>query len=142
MFRCAVIIFLLLLPAYVGYGQEFIGKHKDEVKQIMNTERKDVHIDQSSRNTVYNLLKYVDRLNTQTILYVFNDKDTCIFYKTIYDYFYLKKIEKELNQKYTRTDSGTWIYYSGNNKYLITLKKEKWFFSVLVNKENKQLKST
>jgi hypothetical protein len=142
MFRYAVILFLIILPDYVCRGQEFIGKHKDEVKQIMSTERKDVHIDQSSRNTVYNLLKYVDRLNTQTILYVFNEQDTCIFYKTIYDYLYLKKVEKELNQKYTRAGSGTWHYYSGNNKYLITLTREKWYFSVLVNKEKGQLKST
>ncbi len=108
----------------------------------MSTERKDVYIDQSSRNTVYNLLKYIDRLNTQTVLFVFDEKDTCIFYKTIYDYVYLKQVEKKLNREYTRTGSGSWYFYSGNDKYLVTLKKEKWFFSVLVNKENKQQKST
>ena len=109
---------------------------------IMSAERKDVHIDQSSKNTVYNLLKYIDALNTQTILFVFNDTDTCIFYKTIYDYMYLRQVERELNQKYTKTGSGIWYFYSGNNRYLVTLKKEKWYFSVLVNKEDKQQKST
>ena len=142
MFKSIVIVVLLTVSVIVCNGQEFIGKHKNEVKQLMSNERKDVHLDQSSRNTVYNLLKYVDILNTQTILFVFNDKDTCIFYKTVYDYSYLKKVEKELNQKYIRTGSGTWYYVSGNNKYLVTLKKEKWYFSVLVNKDNKHLKST
>ena len=140
--RFAVIAFLLTVSVFVCNGQEFIGKHKEEVKQIMRAERKDVHIDQSSRNTVYNLLKYVDGLNTQTILFVFNDNDTCIFYKTIYDYLYLRQVERELNQKYTKASSGRWYFYSGNNTYIVTLKKEKWYFSVLVNKEDNQQKST
>jgi len=140
--RFAVITFLLTVSVFVCNGQEFIGKHKEEVKQIMRAERKDVHIDQSSRNTVYNLLKYVDGLNTQTILFVFNDNDTCIFYKTIYDYLYLRQVERELNQKYTKASSGRWYFYSGNNTYIVTLKKEKWYFSVLVNKEDNQQKST
>jgi hypothetical protein len=133
---------MLIISAYICNGQEFIGKHKEEVKHIMSTERKDVHIDQSSKNTVYNLLKYTDGLNTQTILFVFNEKDTCIFYKTIYDYMYLRQVEKELNRKYTREGSGSWYFYSDNNKFIITLKKEKWYFSVLVNKEDKLQKST
>jgi hypothetical protein len=140
--RSLVIAFLLFVSAFICRGQEFIGKHKEEVKQIMSTERKDVHIDQSSRNTVYNLLKYIDRLNTQTILFVFNDNDTCIFYKTIYDYLYLRQVERELNQKYTKAGSGSWYFYSGYDKYIITLKKEKWYFTVLVNKEDKKFKST
>lgn len=128
-----MIIILLYAPC-VCNAQDFIGKHKDEVKQIMSSERKDVHIDQSSRNTVYNLLKYVDRNSTKTILFVFDEKDTCMFYKSIYDYTYLRQIEKELSKKYTRADSGYWYDVKGNNKYLFTLKKEKWYFSVLVKK--------
>lgn len=100
----------------------------------MSTERKDVHIDQSSRNTVYNLLKYVDRNSTKTILIVFDEKDTCKFFKSIYDYTYLRQIERELNQKYTRSGAGDWYYVSDNMKYLVTLKKERWYFTVLVKK--------
>jgi hypothetical protein len=136
MFRYLLIILLSLVQCICN-GQEFIGKHKDEVKQLMSSERKDVHIDQSSRNTVYNLLKYIDRNSTQTVLFVFDENDTCRFYKTIYDYSYLRQVERELNQKYTGISAGSWNFQSGVNKYLITLKKEKWYFSVLVNKQNK-----
>lgn len=115
-------------------AQQFIGKHKDDVKQIMNSQRKDVYIDESSRNTVYNLLKYVDHNSTQTIYYVFNDLDTCKFYKTIYDYSYLRKVEKELDHKYIRKSSDNWYFLENNEKYLVTLKKDKWYFSVLVKK--------
>jgi hypothetical protein len=132
MLRYPVILILLVIELYVCNAQEYIGKHKDEVKQIMGIVRKDVYIDPSSRNTVYNLLKYVDRNSTQTILFVFDDHDTCKYYKSFYDYSYLRKVEKELNQKYTRSGSGNWYFIEDHNKYLVTLKKEKWYFSVLV----------
>jgi hypothetical protein len=130
------LIILLLNTASFCNAQELIGKHKDEVKQIMSSERKDVHIDQSSRNTVYNLLKYVDRNSTKTILIVFDDKDTCKIYKSIYDYTYLRQVERELNQKYTRAGAGNWYYMSDHKKYPVTLKKEEWYFSVLVKEVN------
>jgi len=135
MIRCILII-LILNAAYVCNAQELIGKHKDEVKQIMSSERKDVHIDQSSRNTVYNLLKYVDRNSTKTILVVFDDKDTCKFFKSIYDYTYLRQVDRELNQKYTRAGTGNWYYIVDHKKYLVTLKKEKWYFTVLEKEVN------
>jgi hypothetical protein len=131
-----ILIILILNTAYFCNAQELIGKHKDEVKQIMSSERKDVHIDQSSRNTVYNLLKYVDRNSTKTILIVFDDKDTCKFFKSIYDYAYLRQVERELNQEYTRAGAGNWNYMVDHKKYLVTLKKEKWYFTVLVKKVN------
>jgi hypothetical protein len=102
----------------------------------MSSQRKDVHIDESSRNTVYNLLKYVDRNNTQTIYFVFDELDTCKFYKSIYDYTYLRQVEKELNRKYTRDSAGIWYFQDNNTTYRVTLKKDKWYFSVLVKKES------
>lgn len=134
MIRSLIPIWIALSVAYTSDAQQYIGKHKDEVIQIMNSERKDLHIDESSRNTVYNLLKYIDRNNTQTIYYVFDDKDTCRFYKTIYDYVYLRQVERDLNRNYDRASSLSWYFMENNEKYLVTLKKDKWYFSVLVKK--------
>lgn len=136
MIRTLVLLSFLHITVLHCNGQLFIGKHKDEVKQIMSSQRKDVHIDESSRNTVYNLLKYVDRNNTQTIYFVFDELDTCKFYKSIYDYTYLRQVEKELNRKYTRDSAGIWYFQDNNTTYRVTLKKDKWYFSVLVKKES------
>lgn len=134
MIRNLIILCFGLITALHCNAQQFIGKHKDEVKQMMSSQRKDVHIDESSRNTVYNLLKYVDHNNTKTIYYVFDDTDSCKFYKSIYDYSYLRQVEKELNRKYIRKSFGNWYYSDNNEIYVVTLKKDKWYFSVLVKK--------
>lgn len=129
-----LILSFALITVFQCNAQQFIGKHKEEVKSIMSSQRKDVFIDESSKNTVYNLLKYVDHNNTKTIYYVFDDQDTCKFYKTIYDYSYLRQVEKELNRKYIKSSAGNWYFLDDDKKYLITLKKDKWYFSVLVKK--------
>jgi hypothetical protein len=134
MIRYLIILCIAFCTVFKCNAQQFVGKHKDEVKQIMNSERKDLHIDESSRNTVYNLLKYVDRNNTQTLYYVFDENDTCKFYKTIYDYTYLRQVERELNNKYNRSSAGNWYFVENNNRYQVTLKKDKWYFSVLIKK--------
>jgi hypothetical protein len=135
--------YLLLFTLYftaveICIAQVYIGKHKDEVRQLMKENRKDLSLDESSRNTVYNLLKYVDRNESQTLLFVFNENDTCQYYKLTCDYSLLKKIQRDLDEKYTRSEEGLWYFTAEGKKFQVTLKQEEWFFSVLT-KEVKQM---
>jgi hypothetical protein len=97
----------------------------------MKENRKDLFLDESSRNTVYNLLKYVDRNETQTLYFVFNENDTCQYYKLSCDYSLLKKIQKNMDEKYTKSEEGIWHFTEEGKRFKVTLKKEEWFFSVL-----------
>jgi hypothetical protein len=127
-------LFLLILfftVTEISVAQTYIGKHKNEVIQLMKDNRKAFSLDEPSRNTVYNLLKFVDLNNTQTFLFVFNENDTCEYYKLIYDYSFLNEIQKELDEKYTRSEEGLWYFNDENKKFEVTLKKDEWYFSVL-----------
>jgi len=98
---------------------------------LMRENRRDLFLDESSRNTVYNLLKYVDYNDTQTLYFVFDENDICKYYKHICDYSFLKQIQKELNDKYIKSEEGLWYFDDENRKFMVTLKKGDWFFSVL-----------
>jgi hypothetical protein len=115
----------------ISVAQTYIGKHKNEVKQLMKDNRKNFSLDESSINTAYNLLKFVDHNDTQTFLFVFNENDTCKYYKLIYDYSFLNEIQKELDKKYTRSEEDLWYFNDENKKFEVTLKKDDWYFSVL-----------
>lgn len=97
----------------------------------MRENRRDLFLDESSRNTIYNLLKYIDRNQTQTLLFVFDENDTCQYYKLMYDYSFINKIQEEFDEKYMRSEGGLWHYLEEGRKFQVTLKKEDWFFSVL-----------
>ena len=124
-------IIFLLTSVKLCDAQVYIGKNKDRVRQLMKENRKDLFVDESSRNTVYNLLKYVDNNGTQTMLFVFDDKDICQYYQLTCDYALLKKIQKELDEKHTKSEEGLWHFTEEGKKFQVTLKKQEWFFSVL-----------
>jgi len=125
------LIILSLTMREISVAQTYIGKHKNEVKQLMKENRKNFSLDGSSRNTVYNLLKFVSQDNTQTFLFVFDKNDTCEYYKLIYDYSFLNEIQKELDEKYIGSEEGLWYFNDENKKFEVTLKRDEWYFSVL-----------
>jgi hypothetical protein len=125
------LIFILLFTFFglVSQGQVFVGKDKETVRQLMKEDREFV-LDESSRNTVYNTLKYVDDRQTRTYLFLFDDNDTCTLSKLMCDYSFLNKITRQLNEQYIPGEEGHWTYTEEGKKYHITLNKGDWFFSV------------
>jgi len=90
------LIVYLAIPVQVS-GQHFIGKHKTEVKELMGKKMKQLFEDDHSVNTVYNIVKYIDRMGDQTLLFVFSEQDTCLYSKWMCDYSMLNSVIANLN---------------------------------------------
>jgi hypothetical protein len=127
----SIIVLMLCLasPARV-WGQQFIGMHKDEVRNAMKEYRQDLFEDNSSRNTVYNMVKYIDNLGNQTLYYFFSEQDTCLYSKWVCDYSMLNKVVSDLNRDYTQSAEDSWYYTCGGKEYRITLTTGDWFFTI------------
>jgi hypothetical protein len=135
---CFIFIgFCLSQPAMVS-GQNFIGKHKSEVRKLMKENMKELYEDKSSRNTVYNLLKYIDASGNQTMIHVFSEEDTCLYTKWMCDYSMLNKVVSDLNGKYMQTADDSWHYRSEGVDYRVTLKTGDWFFTITTKPEDKE----
>ena len=130
--------FCLTIPGRV-WGQQYIGKHKSEVRRLMKEDWKELYEDDSSRNPVYNMVKYVDRLNSQTLIYFFSKQDTCIYSKWMCDYSMLNKAICDLNEKYKQSAENTWHYTHENRTYRITLTTGDWFFTIITKPDEKEL---
>ncbi len=118
-------------------AQNFIGQDKSEVKRLMAEHRKNLFIDESSVNTVFNTLKYIDRFQRQTLLYVFSDDDICLYSKWMCDYSMMNKVIADLNRDYTQSVKNTWHYTDKGKKYTISLSTGDWFFTITTRKEEK-----
>jgi hypothetical protein len=132
----AVILFLLLL-SLTGTAQQVIGLPKPEVMKVIQEEYKNFGLDNTSRNTTFNYLKYIDKINEQTLLCMLSDKDICTSVKLISDYMNLEEKIEELNKRGTRINDTTWTYLYNKQKYVVKLKKEEWFFSLHTKPEVK-----
>ena len=118
-------------------GQHFIGKHKVEVKELMGQHMKELYEDENSVNRVYNIVKYIDRLGNQTLLFVFSKQDSCMYSKWMCDYTMLNSVIAQLNGKYPQSAEDTWTYVQDEQSYVITLTAEDWYFTITTRKEQK-----
>lgn len=127
----------LAIPGRAG-GQHFIGKHKSEVRKIMKENTKELYEDDSSRNPVYNMVKYIDNLGNQTLIYFFSGQDTCLYSKWMCDYSMLNKVVSGLNEKYEQSAEDSWHYTLDGLDYRIILNTGEWFFTITTKSEKQE----
>jgi hypothetical protein len=125
----------LIMPLQVS-GQHFIGRHKTEVRELMAREMKHLYEDDHSVNTVYNIVKYIDRQGDQTLLFVFSEQDTCLYSEWMCDYSMLNSVIADLNGKYSQSAEDTWTYVHDQVPYIITLTAGEWYFTITTKKDH------
>lgn len=129
-------IFLLLLFIFTNVNsQHLIGLSQEEVISVMK--ESNFVIDNSSRNTTFNYLKYVDRFEDKTFLVFLSKDNKCTATKLMCDYSSYKKAISDFNKKYKKISSTEWNYKLDGITYKVILKKEEWFYSVIVTPKNK-----
>ena len=130
-----IISAILLVLAFPGPAQDFIGMQADEIRKQMRAHRRDFALDETTINKVYKYLKYVDEMETQTILFFLSDDDTCTYYKIIYDSDLLPSVRQELDSTCRKISDTLWLQEIDGQRYRKVLKQYEWFFSVTTRPE-------
>lgn len=133
-----IIGFLLLALFSPMHAQHIIGMHKDQLTKEMRKLYPDFIQDNSSVNSTYKYLKYIDKTNEQTLLVFLTENDVCKSTKLISDYMNLLDVKNNLDKNYKPSGKDKWTYTVDKETYLVTLKREKWFFSVFTSKKEKK----
>ncbi len=133
------LIYLILL-LYFNVLQDkpvnFIGMNKAQIIKTMKEKNPGFDYDESSHNSTFNYLKYVDKYNEETYLFFLDDKNICTHTKLMSDYSNLKIRLNELNKYYKKAGETKWIYLEGGIVYVIEMKKEEWYFTIIMKKQN------
>jgi hypothetical protein len=127
----------LLVIGLTLSAQHLIGMSKDQLIKEMRILYPDFIQDNSSVNNTYKYLKYIDKTNEQTLLVFLTDADVCKSTKLISDYTNLLDVKNNLAQ-YKPAGKDKWTYTLNGVTYLVTLTREKWFFSVFTSKKEKK----
>lgn len=126
----------ILFTLGVCNSQNYIGKHKDEIKKMMREAKPEFKLDKTMVNQVYNYLKYIDDFEEQTFLFFMDENDKCSFTKLMCDYSLLNDVTDSFNKKYLLTDKNEWMYSVEGEKFIVKLTEEEWFFTVVTKKHN------
>ena len=122
---------ILLFTCSNNYGQNLIGYKNDEIKKFMKENHKDMNYNKV-RNSLFSYLKYSDNSDNQTILFFLTPDSVCKSIQLICNSTLKNDKIKELDANYRKLGDYSWLDDRNGNKYLITLKDEKWSCSITI----------
>lgn len=130
-----IIVLLLIATSSLNVlGQNFVGKHKLEIKKEMKENYKDFYFSKEVLGKS-NFVKYEDFDGYKTLLFVLNEDGYCKYQMLMCDYGLLKSTIDQLNQNFEYKEDLAWYdYKSGKENFVIKIKKEEWYFSVITKK--------
>lgn len=132
-----IVLLFIVISSLSVLGQNFVGAHKLEIKKQMKENHKDFYFSKEVLGRS-SFIKYEDMDGYRTFLFVLNDDGYCKYQILMCDYGLLKPTIDSLNKNYEYQNDLTWYdYFTGKNNYVIKVKKEEWYFSVVTRKLEK-----
>jgi hypothetical protein len=129
-----IVLLLIVVSSLNVLGQSYVGKHKLTIKKEMKENHKDFYFSKEVMGKS-SFIKYEDFDGYRTYLFVLNDDGYCKYQMLMCDYSLLKTTIDSLNQNYEYKEKLIWYdYVSGKENFVIRIKKEEWYFSVITKK--------
>ena len=133
-----IVLLLIVISSLNVLGQSFVGKHKLEIKKEMKEKHKNFYFSKEVLGKS-NFIKFEDFDGYRTYLFVLNVDGYCRYQMLMCDYSLLKKTIDSLNQNFEYKENLVWYdYVSGKDNFLIKIKKQEWYFSVITKKLEKK----
>jgi len=129
-----IVLLLIVISSLNVLAQNFIGKHKLQIKKEMKLNYKDFYFSKEvlSKNS---FIKFEDYDGYRTYLFVLDDDGYCKYHILMCDYSLLKNSIDSLNNRFEYKKNLTWYdYISGNQNFVVRIKKEEWYFSIITKK--------
>ncbi len=114
----------------------YIGMSKDEIIKEMNEKNPGFDLDEGAVNNTYKYLKFVDKNNEETWLFFLSEENICTHTKLMSDYSNLQIRKDEFDKSYKPAGENKWIFINKGIVYIVELKKEEWFFTVIIKKKD------
>ncbi|MEE4196137.1 MAG: hypothetical protein V2I54_00705 [Bacteroidales bacterium] len=132
-----VVLLLIVISSLSVLGQNYVGAHKLTIKKEMKQNYRDFYFSKEVLGKS-SFIKFEDIDGYRTLLFVLNEDGYCKYQILMCDYGLLRSTIDSLNKNFEYQKDLTWYdYISGKDNYVIRLKKEEWYFSVVTRKLEK-----
>ena len=129
-----IVLLLIVVSSLNVLSQNFVGKHKLIIKKEMKENYTDFYFSKEVMGKS-SFIKFEDSDGYRTYLFVLDDDGYCKYHMLMCDYSLLKNKIDYLNKHYEYKDNLTWYdYVSGKQNFVIRIKKEEWYFSIITKK--------
>jgi hypothetical protein len=123
---------VLILINFNLNGQNLIGCNEKEIRQYMADKEKNMAYQNFINNSTFKYLKYIDKDETETMLFFMNEQLICKSIRVICDKSLKSEKIKEYNSLYKKSGENQWTETKSGKNYLIELKEDEWSFNVTI----------
>jgi len=128
--KCLFILFFFFCVTIVN-SQIYIGKSKAYIEANLPKDIKGFSLSSFGINPKINSIKFVDTRKDKTIIFYFNDKNICTYYKLIEDIGEYNKRTEQLNNDYKNVSNDKWLAHESGKNFKISIEKSEWILTVL-----------
>lgn len=128
------LLVVLLFFTSILDAQPFVGLKREVIEQLVVIKYPEYQIESHSRNDKFRYVKYNNSNGLGTWFIFFSNNDVCTETREIYDNVFLESKRMELNSKYKKVKSDTWLCTYKNEYYSILLRPDKWYFVLITTK--------
>lgn len=133
-----IAIIMILLSVNLT-GQNVLGFTAEEIAEYVKEHHRNLVKDDNSRNEYYDYLKYTDGTSGTTTVYFFLSEDKrCRRVKRIHVHGLKDEVIREMDSLYVKKGDNTWVDEKKDNRALIRLVNEEWFFTVNIEPGSKK----
>jgi hypothetical protein len=126
-----LLVVLISVIALTGYAQNFIGQYKLDIRKNIKEAYPGFVFEKEVENGKKSFMKYVNTFEEQTLLFILDEKGYCTSMARMYNTWLFSQVKRELDSKYKKNGSLTWLDNSNGKVYEIVLKKGNWFITVI-----------
>jgi hypothetical protein len=130
-YRKLLLVFLVSIIAITGYTQNFIGQYKQDIQKKVKEEYPGFVFDKEIVNGKKSFIKFVNTFEEQTLLFILDENGYCTSMARMYNTWLFSQVKRDLDSKYKKDGTLTWIENSNGKVYEIVLKKGDWFITVI-----------
>lgn len=130
---------IMILLSVTLTGQNLLGFTPDEITEYIKENHRNLVKDNNSRNEYYDYLKYTDGTSGTTTVYFFMSEDKkCNRVKRMHVHSLKNEVIREMDSLYVKKGDNTWVDEKKENRALIRLVNEEWFFTINIEPGSKK----
>jgi hypothetical protein len=111
-------------------GQNLIGYREKEIRQYMRDKEKNMDFQKFTNNSTFKYLKYVDKDESQTLLFFLTGDSVCKSIRLVCDKSLKNQKTKEFDNIYKKDGEDVWTEIKEGKKYIIELKDDDYSLSI------------
>lgn len=109
-------------------AQHYIGLDKVETNTLAR--KSGFYKETLTTSQKFNYLKFVNSLETKTLIVFFSDEDIATHTRMVVDYSELDNMLGKLDRDYQKISKNSWEYIQEGQIFEVTVEEKEWYFVI------------